>query len=71
MIHIIYRSQCERCGLVNEIEENGEDLDTPMINTVTLSSLNYKGEIIKELEGDKYYICDDCWNDLLNFFDTK
>ena len=43
MIHIIYRSQCERCGLVNEIEENGEDLDTPMINTVTLSSRNNKG----------------------------
>lgn len=65
----ISEAKCCRCGYVNKVENIAKNKDTPLINEITLSSLNADGVLIPEFEGDKYYICDDCWNDLLTFFD--
>ena len=67
MIKKVYESDCCRCGITCRVANN--DTKIPLINKITLSSLNIHGEVIPELEGGEYYICDDCWNDLLRFFD--
>lgn len=68
VIERISRSKCCRCKSLKEVEMTIDNNDTPLINKISLNSLNYKGQIIEELVGGNYYICDDCWNDLIDFF---
>ena len=71
IIERISRSKCCRCKSLKEVKMIIGNNDTPIINEVILNTLNYKGQIIEDLVGEKYYICDDCWNDLLDFFKNK
>lgn len=68
IIERISRSKCCRCKSLKEVEMTIDNNDTPLTNKISLNTLNYKGQIIEELSGENYYICDDCWNDLLDFF---
>ena len=64
----IARAKCTRCGVENEVEMITENGTIPLISKVILEPLDYVGRPIEELQGEEYYICDDCWNETLDFF---
>lgn len=65
----VAKAKCDRCGYINEVEMLEGNIDTPLINVVCLDTLDYNGLLLEGLSGSNYYICNDCWNDLLDFFE--
>lgn len=62
---------CDRCGSETYAEE-GTQSDISFINIISTTTVNYKGEAIEDIDQpDDLYICDDCWNDYIDFTDNK
>lgn len=64
----IAKVQCDRCGYQRELEISKANAENILINKIDAYSINLKGQKLKEYSSLKYYICDDCWNDLIDFF---
>ena len=64
----VAKIKCDRCGYQNELEISKANEDEILINEVDAYSINLKGQKLEEYSNLKYYICDDCWNDLIKFF---
>lgn len=67
----IAKVKCDRCGYQSELEISKANADKVLINKVDVYSINFKGQKLEEYSNLKNYICDDCWNDLIKFFDLK
>ena len=63
--------KCDRCGYQSELEVAKANENKVLINKVDAYSIDLKGQKLEEYSNLKYYICDDCWNDLIKFFDSK
>lgn len=62
---------CDRCGRETYGEESTPK-DISFINIISATTVNYKGEVIEDIEQpDDLYICDDCWNDYIDFTNNK
>ena len=61
----------DRCGYQNELEISKANADEILINKVDAYSIDFKGQKLEEYSNLKYYMCNDCWNDLLEFFDSE
>lgn len=69
-IRKIREIDCERCGNTQRIYETLENMNTPFINKIEISSLNMNLDTIEEFNNTLYF-CDDCWNELLDFLKRK
>ena len=67
----ISKVQCDRCGYQSELEISKTNEGKILINRIDAYSVNPKGQKLDEYSNLKYYICDNCWNDLLEFFDSE
>lgn len=67
----IAKVKCDRCGYQSELEVTKANADEILINKIDAYSINLKGQKLEEYGNLKYYICSDCWNDLIEFFDLE
>ena len=67
----ISKVQCDRCGHQSELEISKTNEGKILINRIDAYSVNLKGQKLDEYSNLRYHICDDCWNDLIEFFDSE
>ena len=64
-IEHLARATCDRCGSTSLSSLN--NAKEPVINRLKVDSINGNNMVITEIDKIETYICDDCWNDLLDF----